>query len=83
MKRVLITTVPFGEEISQPLDLLKSSGVDFVINPLDEKLSEVQLAELIPDFDAIIAIKTFFNCIFPIKFKFISLIKLFNLNLRN
>lgn len=53
--RVLITTVPFGEIDHSPLDLLEQAGVDYVINPLGRKLLEAELAEMITDFDVVIA----------------------------
>jgi D-3-phosphoglycerate dehydrogenase len=52
---VLITTVPFGEIDRLPLDLLEKFNIDYLINPLNKKLSEDQLVELITDFDAVIA----------------------------
>ena len=55
MKRVLITTVPFGEKDKRPLELLDSKGIEYVINPLNRKLTELELAELVTNFDAIIA----------------------------
>lgn len=53
--RVLITTIPFGEVDRRPLDLLDAAGVEYVINPIGRKLWEGELAELIGDFDALIA----------------------------
>jgi len=55
MNKVLITTVPFGDKDRLPLELLESSNIDYVINPLDKKLTEDELAEMITDFDVIIA----------------------------
>ena len=55
MPKVLITTVPFGDKDRLPLDLLENSGLDYQINPFNKKLTEDQLAEIIPDFDALIA----------------------------
>lgn len=55
MTRVLITTVPFAEKNKLPLELLTASGIDYVINPHNKKLTADQLAELIPSFDAVIA----------------------------
>jgi len=55
MKKVLITTVPFGEKDKTPLELLESNGIEYIINPLNRKLKEEELAELVSDFDAIIA----------------------------
>ena len=53
--RVLITTVPFGSRDRTPLDLLEAAGIDYLINPLNRKLKESELAEMIPDFDCVIA----------------------------
>ena len=55
MPRALITTVPFGERDATPLHLLQASGIDYTINPLGRKVTERELAELIPDFDILIA----------------------------
>jgi D-3-phosphoglycerate dehydrogenase / 2-oxoglutarate reductase len=55
MNKVLITTVPFGDKDRLPLELLESANIDYVINPLDKKLTEYELAEMITDFDVIIA----------------------------
>ena len=55
MFKVLITTVPFGEIDRAPLNLLEKSNIDYVINPLNKKLTEGELLELITDFDAVIA----------------------------
>lgn len=54
--RVLITTVPFGEFDRTPIELLTAEpGVEFSINPYNKKLTEDELAELIPDIDVVIA----------------------------
>ena len=55
MNKVLITTVPFGDKDRLPLELLEGSNLDYVINPLGIKLTEDELAEMITDFDVIIA----------------------------
>ena len=55
MPKVLITTVPFGDKDRLPLDLLENAGIDYLINPYKKKITEEQLAEIIPDFDALIA----------------------------
>ena len=55
MPRALITTVPFGERDATPLHLLQAAGIDYTINPLGRKVTERELAELIPDFDILIA----------------------------
>ena len=53
--KVLITTVPFGDKDRTPLDLLESNNIEYVINPLNKKLTEDELMELVPPFDIIIA----------------------------
>ena len=53
--KVLITTVPFGDKNSAPLDLLDSNDIEYLINPLNKKLTEDELIGLVSDFDVIIA----------------------------
>ncbi len=53
--KVLITTVPFGQVDAKPLEDLTSNNIEYVINPLNRKLQPGELAELIDDFDIIIA----------------------------
>ena len=55
MSKVLITTVPFGDKDRLPLVLLENAGLEYLINPFNKKITEAQLADLITDFDAIIA----------------------------
>jgi len=55
MSKVLITTVPFGENNCFPLDLLENAGIEYLINPHNKKLTENQLSELIGDFEVLIA----------------------------
>lgn len=55
MAKVLITTVPFGDKNRLPLELLENAGIEYRMNPYNAKLTEDQLAELVTDFDAIIA----------------------------
>jgi len=55
MPKVLITTVPFAKVNHTPIKLLNEAGVDYVINPLNKKLTEDELCELVSDFDVIIA----------------------------
>jgi len=54
-ERVLITTVPFGEVDSAPLELLGNAGIAYSINPLGRRLTEDELAEMIADYSAVIA----------------------------
>ena len=55
MAKVLITTVPFGEKNRLPLEMLENAGIEYLIDPHNKKLTEDQLAELITDFDVVIA----------------------------
>lgn len=55
LKKVLITTVPFANKSLLPIQLLEEAGISYTINPLGRKLSEEELAELVSDFDALIA----------------------------
>jgi D-3-phosphoglycerate dehydrogenase / 2-oxoglutarate reductase len=55
MAKVLITTAPFGEINPLPLDLLEKAGIEYLINPHKTKLTENQLADLVGDFDVIVA----------------------------
>ena len=55
MYKVLITTVPFAEKNPLPLKILRDAGIEYSINPLNKKLTEDELADLVTDFDVIIA----------------------------
>ena len=55
MSKVLITTVPFADQNKLPLELLDGAGIDYLVNPIGRKLKEDELAEMISDFDAVIA----------------------------
>jgi len=54
-KKALITTVPFGDKDRLPLDLLEEAGVEYLINPIGRKLKEDELADMVSDFDVLIA----------------------------
>ena len=55
MPKVLITTIPFGDNDRSPLDLLEKAEIEYLINPFNKKITEGQLTDLITNFDAIIA----------------------------
>ncbi len=55
MTKALITTVPFADKNRLPIELLESAGIEYLINPLGRKLKEEELAEMVADFDVIIA----------------------------
>jgi len=55
MPKVLITTVPFAEKDRLPLEMMDEVGIEYMINPLNKKLTENELADMVSDFDVIIA----------------------------
>ena len=55
MPRALITTIPFAEKEATPLRLLQDAGIDYTINPLGRKITEMELSEMIANFDILIA----------------------------
>lgn len=54
-RRVLITTVPFGQVNRHPLNLLEAAGIEYVINPIGRRLKEEELAEMIGGYGVLIA----------------------------
>jgi D-3-phosphoglycerate dehydrogenase len=54
-RRVLITTVPFGQANRRPLDLLEAAAIEYIINPIGRRLKEDELADMIGDFGILIA----------------------------
>jgi D-3-phosphoglycerate dehydrogenase len=55
MPKALITTVPFAETNRLPLELLEGAGIEYLINPIGRKLKEDELADMVTDFDVLIA----------------------------
>lgn len=55
MPKALITTVPFGDKNRQPIEQLEAAGIEYLINPIGRKLKEEELAEMVTDFDVLIA----------------------------
>jgi D-3-phosphoglycerate dehydrogenase / 2-oxoglutarate reductase len=55
MLKVLVTTVPFGDRNKLPLELMKEAGLECVVNPLNRKVTSEELADMIEDFDILIA----------------------------
>jgi len=53
--KALITTVPFGDKNTLPIDLLEKNNIEYLVNPLGKKLTENELSEMVTDFDIIIA----------------------------
>ncbi len=54
-RRVLVTSVPFGQHDPASLGQLRDAGVEYVLNPFGRHLGESELTGLIPPFDALIA----------------------------
>jgi D-3-phosphoglycerate dehydrogenase len=55
MSKALITTVPFGDKNRLPIEQLEAAGIEYMINPIGRKLKEGELAEMVTDFDVLIA----------------------------
>ena len=55
MGKVLITTVPFGDRNHLPFELLRNENIEYLVNPFKKKLTEDQIANMVMDFDVIIA----------------------------
>lgn len=55
MARAFISTIPFADSDPTPVRLLQQAGIDYVINPIGRKLKEAELADLIGDYDVLIA----------------------------
>jgi len=55
MCKVLITTVPFGDQNRYPLDLLEKEAISYLINPFGKKLTEGELITLVSDCEVIVA----------------------------
>jgi D-3-phosphoglycerate dehydrogenase len=47
MFKVLITTVPFADKNRLPIQLLEDFNIEYLINPLNKKLTEDELAEMV------------------------------------
>lgn len=55
MPKALITTVPFADKNRLPIELLEGAGIEYLINPIGRRLKEEELAEMVGDFDVLIA----------------------------
>ncbi len=55
MPQALSITVPFGDNNRLPIEYLEASGIEYLINPLGRKLKEEVLAEMVTEFDVVIA----------------------------
>jgi D-3-phosphoglycerate dehydrogenase / 2-oxoglutarate reductase len=55
MPKALITTVPFADKNRLPIELLEGAGIEYLINPIGRKLQESELADMVGEFDVLIA----------------------------
>ena len=55
MPQALTITVPFGDNYRLTIEHLEASGIEYLINPLGRKLKEEVLAEMVTEFDVVIA----------------------------
>lgn len=55
MPKIFVSTVPFGEIDSRPLEVLQATGWEFVINPLGRKLTPQEVGEMASACDGLIA----------------------------
>ena len=46
MPKSLITTVPFGDKNRLPIELLENAKIEYLINPLNKKLTEDELVDM-------------------------------------
>lgn len=54
-KKVLVSTVPFGEVLKTPITILEDAGLEVVFNPHGRRMNEDELIQLIGDVDYFIA----------------------------
>ena len=55
MPKIFISTVPFGELDNTPIQLLENSKLEYIINPLNRKLTADEVGKLAKDCDGLIA----------------------------
>ncbi|MCP4294858.1 MAG: hydroxyacid dehydrogenase [Proteobacteria bacterium] len=55
MPKIFVSTAPFGEFDSTPLNLLNDTGWEYTVNPLDRKLTPQEVADYAEDVDGLIA----------------------------
>lgn len=53
--QIFISTAPYAEGNSFPLEMLRANGIEYRINPVQRKLTETELMEMAGDAEAIIA----------------------------
>jgi D-3-phosphoglycerate dehydrogenase / 2-oxoglutarate reductase len=55
MPKIFISTSPFGEIYPEPVKLLKETGWEFEVNPLERKLTPEEVGDMAADCDGLIA----------------------------
>lgn len=55
MKKIFVSTYPFGQFNSDPITILQSNGYNVILNPLKRKLTSEEVSKFAQDADAIIA----------------------------
>ena len=53
--KIFISTLPFGDVSRDALNILEERDIDFDLNPYKRKITELELLEIIPDYDGLIA----------------------------
>jgi D-3-phosphoglycerate dehydrogenase len=55
MKKIFVSTYPFGQYNEEPISILQKEGWNVILNPTKRKLTSEEVAEYAKDVDAIIA----------------------------
>jgi D-3-phosphoglycerate dehydrogenase / 2-oxoglutarate reductase len=55
MNKIFVSTAPFGETDSTPIKMLDQSGLNYVVNPLQRKLTAEEVGNFANDCDGLIA----------------------------
>ncbi len=55
LHKIFISTHPFGVLDSRPIELLRQAGFEFQVNPLQRKLTSLEVSEMAQNCDALIA----------------------------
>ena len=51
LKRILISTSSYGMESNEPLNLMRSAGFEYILNPFNRKLTEEELQVLLQKYE--------------------------------
>ena len=53
--KVFVSTIPFASINKLPTELMSDNGISYEINPFNRKITKEELANIIPEFDGLIA----------------------------